>query len=113
MVNKLVDEKFYHLDTCFQLLPTEKRDAIYYPEAFEDPKLSNWSDLFNLIPVSKNDAEQLSCNAVVVDSTVIFPSGNIEAVETAESLGCNVVQVDVSEFIKAGGACQCLVIGLN
>jgi len=34
-------------------------------------------------------------------------------IETVEGLGCNVVQVDVSEFIKAGGACQCLVISLN
>ena len=113
LVNKLIDEKFYHLDTCFQLLPTKNNDAIFYPEAFEDSKLSNWTDLFNLIPVSNNDAEQLSCNAVVIENTVIFPSGNIEVIETVESLGCNVVQVDVSEFIKAGGACQCLVISLN
>jgi N-dimethylarginine dimethylaminohydrolase len=69
--------------------------------------------LFNLIPVSQKDAELLSCNAVVIGDTVIFPSGDIEILETVSNLGCNVVQVDVSEFIKAGGACQCLVISIN
>ena len=113
LINKLVDEKFYHLDTCFQLLPTDNNDAIFYPEAFEDTLLSNWAELFNLIPISQKDAELLSCNAVVVGSTVIFPSGDIEIVETVSNLGCDVVQVDMSEFIKAGGACQCLALCIN
>ena len=113
LVNRLIDEKFYHLDTCFQLLPTGNNDAIYYPGAFEDSSLSNWSELFNLIPVSKDDAELLTCNAVVVGNTVIFPAGEISVIEKVKELGCNVVQVNVSEFIKAGGACQCLVISLN
>ncbi len=113
LVNKLVDEKFYHLDTCFQLLPTDNNDAIYYPKAFEDSSLSNWADLFNLIPVSQDDAEMLTCNAVVIGNTVIFPSGEISIIEKVRDLGCNVIQVDVSEFIKAGGACQCLVISLD
>ena len=113
LINKLVDEKFYHLDTCFQLLPTDNNDAIFYPAAFEDIALSNWSELFNLIPVSQKDAELLSCNAVVIGNTAIFPLGDIEILETVSNLGCNVVQVDVSEFIKAGGACQCLVLSIN
>ena len=69
--------------------------------------------MFNLIPVSKDDAELLTCNAVVVGNTVIFPAGEISVIDKVKELGCNVVQVNVSEFIKAGGACQCLVISLN
>ena len=42
---KLVDEKFYHLDTCFQYLPTNNNDAIFYPEAFEDSSLKEFSYL--------------------------------------------------------------------
>jgi N-dimethylarginine dimethylaminohydrolase len=68
---------------------------------------------FNLIPVSENDANQLACNAVVVNETVIFPSEKIDAIQTVESLGLNAVVADVSEFLKSGGACQCLVIALN
>ena len=67
----------------------------------------------SLIPVSEHDANQLACNAVVINNTVIFPSVDIEAIKTVERLGHNVEVADVSEFIKSGGACQCLVIELN
>ena len=73
-IAKLVDEKFYHLDTCFQQLPTKYNDAIFYPPAFEDQSLSEFSDLFNLIPIHEDDANQLACNAVVINESVIFPS---------------------------------------
>lgn len=110
---ELADPKFYHLDTCFQQLPTENKDAIFYPKAFKDESLSEFSDLFNLIPVSEEDANKLACNAVVINDTVIFPSEDIEAMEKVRELGLNAVAADVSEFLKSGGACQCLVITLK
>ena len=111
VIVELAQEKFYHLDTCFQQFPTG--DAIFYPEAFRDSSLSEFESLFNLIPVSEHDANQLACNAVVINNTVIFPSENIEAIKTVEGLGLNSAVADVSEFLKSGGACQCLVIALN
>ena len=111
VIVELAQEKFYHLDTCFQQFPTG--DAIFYPEAFKDSSLSAFESLFNLIPVSENDANQLACNAVVINNTVIFPSENIENIKTVQELGLNAEVVDVSEFVKSGGACQCLVIALN
>ncbi len=48
-----------------------------------------------------------------MNETVIFPSEKIDAIQTVESLGLNAVVADVSEFLKSGGACQCLVIALN
>jgi len=111
LIVELAQEKFYHLDTCFQQLPSG--DAIFYPEAFKDQSLSTFESLFNLVPVSEHDANQLACNAVVINNTVIFPSVDIEAIKTVERLGLNAEVADVSEFIKSGGACQCLVIALN
>ena len=111
VIEELATDKFYHLDTCFQFFPSG--DAIFYPGAFKDPTLKSFSKFFNLIPVSENDANQLACNAVVVNETVIFPSEKIDAIQTVESLGLNAVVADVSEFLKSGGACQCLVIALN
>ena len=110
---KLVDEKFYHLDTCFQKLPTNNNDAIFYPEAFEDSSLSEFSDLFNLIPVGENDANKLACNSFVINESVIFPSDDIDIIETVADLGCNIEISNVSEFLKSGGACQCLAITLQ
>ena len=111
IIVELAQEKFYHLDTCFQQLPSG--DAIFYPEAFKDQSLKTFETLFNLIPVSEHDANKLTCNAVVINNTVIFPSDDIEAIKTVERLGLNPEVADVSEFIKSGGACQCLVIALN
>ena len=111
IIVELAQEKFYHLDTCFQQFPTG--DAIFYPEAFKDKSLSAFESLFNLIPVSEHDANQLACNAVVINNTVIFPSEDIETIKTVEGLGLNAEVANVSEFLKAGGACQCLVIALN
>jgi len=85
----------------------------FYPEAFKDQSLSAFESLFNLIPVSEHDANQLACNAVVINNTVIFPSEDIEAIRTVEELGLNAEVANVSEFLKSGGACQCLVIALN
>ena len=109
----LVEPEFYHLDTCFQKLPTESNDAIFYPQAFKDESLSQFSQFFNLIPVSEGDANKLACNAVVVQDTVILPSDGIEVSNKISDLGAKVVVAEVSEFIKSGGACQCLVIALN
>ena len=110
---ELADTKFYHLDTCFQQLPTDNRDAIFYPKAFKDESLSEFADLFNLIPVSEADANRLACNAVVINNTVIFPSEDIDAIQTVKDLGLTAVVANVSEFLKSGGACQCLVITLK
>jgi N-dimethylarginine dimethylaminohydrolase len=111
VIVELAQDKFYHLDTCFQNLPSG--DAIFYPDAFIDKSLSTFESLFNLIPVTEDDANKLACNAVVVNNTVIFPSEDIEAIRTIEKLGLQAEAADVSEFLKSGGACQCLVIALN
>ncbi len=111
IIVELAQEKFYHLDTCFQHFPTG--EAIFYPEAFKNKSLSALESLFNLIPVSEHDANQLACNAVVINNTVIFPSEDIQAIKTVEGLGLNAEVANVSEFLKSGGACQCLVIALN
>ena len=113
VIAELVNEKFYHLDTCFQILPTENNDAIFCPQAFKDESLSEFSQFFNLIPVCESDANKLACNAVVVEDTVILPSDGIEVANKISELGAKVVVGDVSEFLKSGGACQCLVIALN
>jgi len=75
--------------------------------------LSAFNQIFNLIPVSENDANQLACNAVVINESVIFPSDEIDVIETVSNLGLTPKVANVSEFLKSGGACQCLVIALN
>ena len=111
IIVELAQEKFYHLDTCFQYF--SNGHAIFYPEAFKDSSLSAFSELFELIPVSESDANELACNAVVIEDTVIFPSEKINVIKVVEDLGLTSKVANVSEFLKSGGACQCLVIALN
>ena len=88
-------------------------DALPISKAFKDESLSEFSQFFNLIPVTEDDANQLACNAVVVNDTVILPSDGIQVANKISELGANVVVANVSEFLKSGGACQCLVIALD
>ena len=97
----------------FSKTSNRNNDAIFCPQAFKDESLSEFSQFFNLIPVSEDDANKLACNAVVVEDTVILPSDGIEVANKISELGAKVVVADVSEFLKSGGACQCLVIALN
>ena len=66
----------FAIDEIDKILPEliENKDAIFYPKAFKDESLSEFADIFNLIPVSEEDANKLACNAVVINDTVIFPS---------------------------------------
>ncbi|CAD5207487.1 unnamed protein product [Bursaphelenchus okinawaensis] len=109
---EMVDPKFYHLDTCFT--PVGADSALYYPEAFSD-KTNNdiKTRLPRAIPVSQEEAKAFVCNAITVRKTVISPIGVKEETKKAlKDLGYEVAEVDMSEFMKSGGACQCLVMKL-
>lgn len=53
------------------------------------------------------------CNAITVRKAVISPIGvSDETKKLLEKLGYKTVEVDMGEFMKSGGACQCLVLKL-
>uniref|UniRef100_A0A1I7SIC6 Amidinotransferase n=2 Tax=Bursaphelenchus xylophilus TaxID=6326 RepID=A0A1I7SIC6_BURXY len=108
----MVDPKFYHLDTCFT--PVGADSALYYPQAFsEKTNKEILSRLPKAIPVSPEEATAFVCNAITVRKTVISPIGVAENTRNAlKALGYEVAEVGMSEFMKSGGACQCLVMKL-
>ena len=57
-------------------------------------------------------ANRFVCNAIPANNTVIFPSGCDETAGKLRALGYKTKEVDMSEFMKSGGACQCLVLKL-
>lgn len=109
---ELVDQRFYHLDTCF--CPLSPESVVYYPEAF-DPYArevikANFPDR---IEVTEQEAAQFVCNAIIVDNHYIQARGGSENLRPAlEARGYEVHEFDMSEFIKAGGATKCLVLKL-
>jgi N-dimethylarginine dimethylaminohydrolase len=105
----LVDERFYHLDTC--LCPLDERAALVVKEAFDADGLALLDAVFDeLVPCDADEAsDALAANAVVVPGrgAVI----DRRAVLTADALARyvdDVVLVDTGEFLKSGGSAFCL-----
>ncbi len=111
---RLIDPRFYHLDTCFA--PLNGGSVMYFPEAFDAASLAKIEARYpaeKRIVVSEADAVHFACNAVNVGRTIILNQVSRELVLKLEMLGFDVVQVNLSEFLKAGGAAKCLVMRLS
>ncbi|CAI4232101.1 unnamed protein product [Auanema sp. JU1783] len=108
----LVNPKFYHLDTCFAAI--DATTALYYPDAFtKETQAEILKRLPNSIAVTKEEADAFVCNAIAIRKTVISPIGlSKKTKETLFARGFQVADVDMSEFIKSGGGCQCLIMRL-
>jgi len=111
---RLIDSRFYHLDTCF--CPLFGGFLMYFPAAFDAESLARIENCYpqeKRIPVSEPDALRFACNAVNVGRVVLMNEVSRALRERLESLGFKVVQVQLSEFLKAGGAAKCLVLRLS
>ncbi len=109
---QLVDEWFYHLDTCF--CPLGPEAAIYYPAAFDAYALKVIeAGVADLIAVSPASARRFACNAIVIGRHVVLNTGCDDLVEELVARGYTVHAVELGEFIKAGGAAKCLTLEVN
>jgi lysine-ketoglutarate reductase/saccharopine dehydrogenase-like protein (TIGR00300 family) len=111
---RLVDARFYHLDTCF--CPLEGGYVMYYPPAFDE--YSNRLIELRIpkdrrIPVSEKDAVLFACNAVNIESHIIMNEVSDELTSQLQSIGFTTHQTPLGEFLKSGGAAKCLTIRLN
>ena len=108
---QLVDNHYYHLDTCF--CPLDTQTAIYYPPAFDDYARKALSQIPQLIAVQPEEAERFACNAVVVGRDVVMNSGcpRLEADLTKNGFVPHSTPLD--EFLKAGGSAKCLTLRLD
>jgi N-dimethylarginine dimethylaminohydrolase len=110
---KLIDERFYHLDTCLSMI--NENTALYVPEAFDEASLETLKQLFpRLIALPVSEAiEQISCNGHSPDGKhYIVNRGATETNRLVSDLGLEVIQVDTSEFMKSGGSVYCMKLML-
>lgn len=107
---ELVDSHWYHLDTAF--CPLSNGQILAYQNAFSKPSVKLINETFgkNIIWISELDAKNFACNAIAFDHYIIMHFASKELKATLRQSGFEVLTVDVSEFIKAGGACKCLVL---
>jgi ornithine--oxo-acid transaminase len=111
---RLIDPRFYHLDTCF--CPLSNGDVMYYLPAFDREsqlKIEARYSRKQRICVSEDDALRFACNAINVGRTILLNEISDELSAELELRGFQIVQVKLSEFLKAGGAAKCLVLRLS
>jgi N-dimethylarginine dimethylaminohydrolase len=111
---RLVDPRFYHLDTCF--CPLFGGYVLYFPEAFDGVSQGRIAARYaeeKRIAVSQTDALRFACNAINVGKTILLNEVSPQLSSRLESEGFGVIQVALSEFLKAGGAAKCLVLRLS
>lgn len=106
---ELVDDRFYHLDTC--LAPLDARTALYVPSAFTAQGREVLASLFErLVEVPLDEAtELLACNGHCPDRRhFIVQRGAVKTVALVRELGFEVLEVDTSEYLKSGGSVFCM-----
>ncbi len=108
---RLIDERFYHLDTCF--CPLANGYLLYYPGAFDS--YSNRLIEMRVAPekriaIEEADAVNFACNTVNVDNIVIMNKASDALITRLADVGFQVLETPLTEFLKAGGAAKCLTL---
>jgi N-dimethylarginine dimethylaminohydrolase len=109
---RLVDPRFYHLDTALCVLDADT--AMYYPAAFDHAGQAVLSSRFaELIEAKDEDAEVLGLNAISDGYHVVLPAQARGLAAQIAARGFEPVPVDMSEFLKAGGGPKCCTLELR
>jgi N-dimethylarginine dimethylaminohydrolase len=111
---KLVNEKFYHLDTCF--LPLNTNTVLICREAFDPESLAKISEGFkSVIEIPVEEAEKLfALNAHVIPprngkpGAAIVQQGTAKTLEALKAAGFTVHELNTTEFMKSGGSVFCM-----
>jgi N-dimethylarginine dimethylaminohydrolase len=109
---RLVDPRFYHLDTALCVL--DAGTAAYYPAAFDDAGRAALASHFaDLIEAKDEDAEVLGLNAISDGRHVVLPAQAAGLATQIAAKGFEPVAVDMSEFRKAGGGPKCCTLEIR
>ncbi len=108
---RLMDERFYHLDTCF--CPLIDGYLLYYPPAFDSYSnrlIEMRVPAHKRIVVDEPDAVKFACNAVNIDRIIMMNQASDDLKRRLEAVGFQVIETSLNEFLKAGGAAKCLTL---
>ena len=109
---RLVDPRFYHLDTA--LIVLDENTAAYYRAAFDEAGQAALAAHFGeLIEAKDADAEVLGLNGISDGQNVVLPAQAEGLAREIGAAGFTVVPVDMSEFKKAGGGPKCCTLELR
>lgn len=106
---KLIDRRFYHLDTCLSIF--NKDSAAYVPCAFAPTDISLLKQAFqNLIEIDEAEAiNHFAANSHCPDGKhVLVHPGADKFNHAVREKGLEIIEVDTSEYMKSGGSVFCM-----
>ncbi len=109
---KLVDDRFYHLDTCFA--PLDDKTIMFYPGAFDSASRELIKEnCESFIEADEASAQAFGLNAVSNGKQVVLGDKATGLIKVLKEKGYEPIPVDLSEFKKSGGGAKCLTLELR
>jgi N-dimethylarginine dimethylaminohydrolase len=111
---ELVDNRFYHLDTCF--CPLSGGELLYFQAAFDPYGQTAIAERIpdeRRLSFPEDEALRFACNAVCVGKHVVLPAGCPTTERLLQERGYQTHPVPLDEFMKSGGSAKCLTLALD
>lgn len=106
---RLVDPRFYHLDTALTVLGDD--DIAYFPGAFDDEGRATLQRMFpDALTTDAETAEVLGMNAVSDGRHVVLSPLAHRYADLLRERGYEPLPVDLSELLKGGGGAKCCTL---
>jgi N-dimethylarginine dimethylaminohydrolase len=111
---RLIDQRFYHLDTCLVPLPGGR--VMYFPEAFDAASRATIEARIprdRRLEISEDDATRFACNVLRVEDRLFLNHASAPLRAALGEWGFETRLHPVDEFMKAGGGVKCLSLLLD
>jgi N-dimethylarginine dimethylaminohydrolase len=109
---RLVDPRFYHLDTA--LAPLDDNNIIYYPAAFSPSAQAILRQLFpDAMIATEEDALAFGLNLVSDGRNVFMNTESTALARRLADRGFNPILFDLAELKKGGGSVKCSMAELR
>ena len=110
--SRLVDPRFYHLDTCLFVVADDQ--IAYYPAAFSDESHAELRRRYpDALIASESDALTFGLNSVSDGRHVVIAEDSVGLIAQLTDRGYVPIPVDLSELRKAGGGAKCCTLELH
>lgn len=109
---KLVDPRFYHIDTCLTVL--DDQTIAYFPAAFDASSQRLIKDTVpNVLEASEVEAAAFGLNTLSDGQNVVVSSQAASLGQQFSEAGFKVRPIEIDEFRKSGGGIKCLTLVLR